>query len=181
MVIFYLQRIKVLPVLQEVGSPEKRILVVESVEYDCTYFRRFQPLYDMKRPGAAITANRSLVRKVPEFKDIGTNMDSVGKLLIGFFRFYLTDFDWESDVASIRTSAALSQEDKGWTNPQEQRNFLSVEDPFETDFNVARTLARNRVSDLRYEMLRAYFMLCNTRYDLQKHVLQEIQERVVGR
>lgn len=169
--------------LQEIRNERTQEVIVrdfEGEEYDCTFFSGFAALYDQSKPERAVMLSRALARKVPEFSDIGGNTDSVGQLLVGFFRFYLAEFDWAIDVASIRTSIPLSKEDKRWTNPKQQRNFLCVEDPFETDFNVARTLAIDCVNDLRYEMLRAYFMLCNTRFDLQRNVLQRVQEKVVG-
>lgn len=80
-------------------------------------------------------------------------------MLIGYFKYYGFDFDFETRVVSIRTTDPMTKENKGWTDVNEQRNYLCVEDPFETDFNVGRTLAEECVDILKFEFIRAYDML----------------------
>jgi DNA polymerase sigma len=98
-----------------------------------------------------------------------TNTDSLGRLLIGYFKYYAFDFDFATQVASIRTTTLMTKDEKGWTDVNEQRNYICVEDPFETDFNVGRTLAEECVDILKFEFIRAYDMLV-----VNKSTLEEV-------
>ncbi|KAK2465131.1 hypothetical protein APHAL10511_002823 [Amanita phalloides] len=90
------------------------------------------------------------------------NTDSVGELLIDFFRYYSRDFLYNTGVASIR-SGLLKKEIKGWQNDLSagryndvrERNRLCIEDPFEIDYNVARCVTKDGLYTIRGEFMRA--------------------------
>lgn len=92
--------------------------------------------------------------------------DSVGALLIGFFRFYAAEFNYEHDVVSVRGGYALTKAAK-WNRPTMWR--LSIEDPFELTHDVARVVFSQRGQELiRTEFTRAYEMA------IKGHRLEEI-------
>ena len=105
---------------------------------------------------------------------------TVGSLLRGFFQYFATGeravpagFSWAQDVLSLRTlGGLLSKKEKDWIaaktvtveskipgqRPQEirQRYLFAIEDPFETDHNIARTVAHNGIVAIRDEFRRAH-------------------------
>ncbi|KAI6038002.1 hypothetical protein EDC04DRAFT_2071480 [Pisolithus marmoratus] len=91
-----------------------------------------------------------------------SNTETVAELLIDFFRYYSRDFTYHTDVASIR-AGLLKKESKGWQNDlssskfndARERNRFCIEDPFETDFNVARCVTREGLYQIRGEFMRA--------------------------
>ncbi|KAI6112092.1 hypothetical protein EDD17DRAFT_1467337, partial [Pisolithus thermaeus] len=98
-----------------------------------------------------------------------SNTESVAELpantpfsLIDFFRYYSRDFAYSTGVASIR-AGLLKKESKGWQNDlssskfydSRERNRFCIEDPFETDFNVARCVTREGLYQIRGEFMRA--------------------------
>jgi RNA recognition motif-containing protein len=86
------------------------------------------------------------------------------ELLIGFFRFYATEFDYENEVVCVRRAARTTKadlqteltaliEDARYPSMQLKRyslvsnwkkEMLAVEDPFENNFNPARHLQDHR-------------------------------------
>ncbi|KAI0060138.1 PAP/OAS1 substrate-binding domain-containing protein, partial [Artomyces pyxidatus] len=90
------------------------------------------------------------------------NTDSVGQLLIDFFKYFARDFSYNTGVASIR-AGFIKKDSKGWQNDLDpvrykdarERNRLCIEDPFESDFNVARCVTRDGLYTIRGEFMRA--------------------------
>ncbi|PPQ73812.1 hypothetical protein CVT26_012153 [Gymnopilus dilepis] len=90
------------------------------------------------------------------------NMDTVAELLIDFFRYYSRDFPYNTGVASIR-AGLLKKDVKGWQSESSngryadsrERNRLCIEDPFETDYNVARCVTKDGLYTIRGEFMRA--------------------------
>ncbi|KAF9028065.1 hypothetical protein BDZ89DRAFT_1133875 [Hymenopellis radicata] len=87
--------------------------------------------------------------------------------LIDFFRYYSRDFLYNTGVASIR-AGLLKKESKGWQNDlssryndARERNRFCIEDPFETDFNVARCVTKDGLYTIRGEFMRACRVLAN--------------------
>lgn len=71
----------------------------------------------------------------------------MAELLIDFFRYYARDFPFINGVASVR-AGLLQKEQKGWLNESDtvvarDCNRLCIEDPFETTYNVARTVTKD--------------------------------------
>ncbi|XP_072244149.1 poly(A) RNA polymerase GLD2 [Leuresthes tenuis] len=72
-------------------------------------------------------------KHIPPFNS--RNQSSLGELLLGFLRYYATEFSWDKQVISVREAAALPK-----NNSLEWRNkFICVEEPFERN-NVARAV-----------------------------------------
>ncbi|EEB87539.1 hypothetical protein MPER_15079, partial [Moniliophthora perniciosa FA553] len=78
------------------------------------------------------------------------NTETVAELLIDFFRYFSKEFLYNTAVASIR-AGLIKKETKGWQNDlsasryndARERNRFCIEDPFETDFNVARCVTKD--------------------------------------
>ncbi|KAF8583418.1 hypothetical protein K439DRAFT_1634482 [Ramaria rubella] len=92
-----------------------------------------------------------------------SNTDSVADLLIDFFKYYSRDFTYNTGVASIR-AGLLKKSSKGWLNDYKDgryndsardRNRFCIEDPFETDYNVARCVTKDGLYTIRGEFMRA--------------------------
>ncbi|XP_061585034.1 poly(A) RNA polymerase GLD2 [Cololabis saira] len=66
---------------------------------------------------------------------ISRNQSSLGDLLLGFFKYYATEFSWDKQVISVREARALP---KGKFH-EWRKKFISVEEPFERN-NVARAV-----------------------------------------
>ncbi|KAI4227476.1 MAG: hypothetical protein L6R36_002377 [Xanthoria steineri] len=100
---------------------------------------------------------------------------SVGSLLRGFFRYFAVvsgGFSWGTDVLSLRTPGGiLSKKQKDWIAAKtvvlesagegqkgqevRQRYLFAIEDPFEINHNIARTVVHNGIVAIRDEFRRA--------------------------
>jgi terminal uridylyltransferase len=98
---------------------------------------------------------------------ITENKQSLGALLHGFFWYYSDrqGFHWIDEVISIRTvGGLLTKQSKGWTegkwagdhNQVRLRYLFAIEDPFETEHNIARTVGHSGVVAIRDEFRRAW-------------------------
>ncbi|TIA74594.1 hypothetical protein E3P91_00882 [Wallemia ichthyophaga] len=152
LVIFFLTHVKqppVLPNLQRI--PPIRPVSPESASYDGRNIYFFDDVALLRQEWSS------------------ANTQSVGELLWEFFRFYAKDFNYTHDVISIRTQGGiLSKDAKGWVQDLEvdgasefarDRNRLSIEDPFDTSYNVARTVTADGLYTIRGEFMRASRML----------------------
>jgi len=114
-------------------------------------------------------SRRELLRRFSE-----RNKDSTAKLLAGFFRYFAWEFDYRLHVVSVRNSLSTpgssnfssisgflkitKAEQSCWS----QHDRLSVEDPFETWYDVAHVIKRQQMNWLRKEFLRAYTLISRT-------------------
>ncbi|KAL8725880.1 MAG: hypothetical protein Q9166_007077 [cf. Caloplaca sp. 2 TL-2023] len=100
---------------------------------------------------------------------------TVGSLLRGFFQYFSVvagGFSWGTDVLSLRTPGGiLTKQQKGWVAAKtvvldsvvegqkgqevRQRYLFAIEDPFETNHNIARTVVHNGIVAIRDEFRRA--------------------------
>ncbi|KAI4108466.1 MAG: hypothetical protein L6R37_001070 [Teloschistes peruensis] len=100
---------------------------------------------------------------------------TVGSLLRGFFQYFSVHsngFSWSNDVLSLRTPGGiLSKQQKGWVSAKttivdpvhegqkaqeiRHRYLFAIEDPFETEHNIARTVVHNGIIAIRDEFRRA--------------------------
>ena len=103
------------------------------------------------------------------------NQEVLGSLLRGFFRYYsdYRGFNWVKSVISIRSfGGELQKTSKGWTEAKwtgekqtiRQRYLLAIEDPFEIDHNIARTVGHSGIVAIRDEFRRAADILNNIAY-----------------
>ncbi|NXQ27275.1 GLD2 polymerase, partial [Alaudala cheleensis] len=85
-------------------------------------------------------------RTIPPY--ISKNGSSLGDLLIGFFKYYATDFDWSHQMISVREAKAIARPDgTEWRN-----KFICVEEPFDGT-NTARAVHEKQ----KYDMIRGEF------------------------
>ncbi|KAI4274890.1 MAG: hypothetical protein LQ337_003594 [Flavoplaca oasis] len=100
---------------------------------------------------------------------------SVGSLLRGFYQYFAVvsgGFSWGTDVLSLRTPGGiLSKKQKDWVAAKtvvlepvaegqkgqevRQRYLCAIEDPFEINHNIARTVVHNGIVAIRDEFRRA--------------------------
>lgn len=87
------------------------------------------------------------------------NEESIGQLLFQFFRRYGHEIDYESSVISVRTGKLLSKQEKRWQLATNNR--LCVEEPFNTDRNLANTADDTAFRGLHLEIRRAFDQIAN--------------------
>ncbi|KAL9609430.1 MAG: hypothetical protein Q9167_005806 [Letrouitia subvulpina] len=125
---------------------------------------------------------RAIQRYASSGQMTADHTSSVGSLLRGFFQYFAIGdgggFSWAQDVLSLRTyGGLLSKKEKDWTaaktviieskvpgqRPQEirQRYLFAIEDPFEIDHNIARTVVHNGIVAIRDEFRRAHRLIQN--------------------
>ena len=137
--------------------------------YDVRFWRNEAEIIDLARKGM-LTQNRC----------------PLGLLLRQFFEYYTAQgpyvigrgFNWSMDVVSLRTRGGLlTKQAKNWTGarttvaqpsqPGQQkkevrhRYLFAVEDPFEVDHNIARTVTHNGIVAIRGEFRRAWKIISN--------------------
>ncbi|XP_037337829.2 poly(A) RNA polymerase GLD2 isoform X2 [Pungitius pungitius] len=85
-------------------------------------------------------------KHIPPF--LSQNQSSLGELLLGFLKYYATDFRWERHVISIREATAFPKnKSQAWRN-----KYICVEEPFERN-NVARAVHQR----VKFEAIKAEF------------------------
>ncbi|KAF2262444.1 hypothetical protein CC78DRAFT_534774 [Lojkania enalia] len=109
------------------------------------------------------------------------NTQSVGELLCGFFQYFANlnqsykfgprppMFHWVTEVLCLRQPGGVrSKQEKGWTAARttvvggkevRHRFLFAIEDPFEWEHNVARTVTHNGIVAIRDEFRRAWRIL----------------------
>ncbi len=131
--------------------------------------------------------NQAAIENLLKQQLITKNSESVGCLLRGFFHYYAQQdhrspfggFSWATDTLSLRTiGGIIPKQAKGWTGaktetvelkgpgPQQtkeirQRYLFAIEDPFEIEHNVARTVVHNGIVAVRDEFRRAHRLIEN--------------------
>lgn len=112
---------------------------------------------------------------------LSQNRQSVGALLRGFFQYYSSmspgynygprppQFYWTTEVLSLRTPGGIqTKQNKGWVSATTKitaekkvtnRYLFAIEDPFEIDHNVARTVTHRGIVAIRDEFRRAWRIL----------------------
>jgi terminal uridylyltransferase len=112
-------------------------------------------------------SNEQKIEHAARAGQITENKQSLGALLHGFFWYYSDrqGFRWIDEVISIRTvGGILTKQSKGWTegkwagdnNQVRLRYLFAIEDPFETEHNIARTVGHSGVVAIRDEFRRAW-------------------------
>ncbi|XP_068278519.1 poly(A) RNA polymerase GLD2 isoform X1 [Nyctibius grandis] len=80
---------------------------------------------------------------------------SLGDLLIGFFKYYATEFDWSHQMISVREAKALPRPD----GIEWRKKFICVEEPFDGT-NTARAVHEKQTFDtIRGEFLKSWQVL----------------------
>ena len=160
MVLHYLVNIAsppVLPNLQACGpQPGQKLPSDEGIEVDgwnVRFWRKDEEIVAQKRQGR-----------------INVNREPVGSLLAGFFQYFSSQggypqFVWTQQTLSLRSQGGiLTKDEKGWTKAVteegegkkiQHRYLFCIEDPFELNHNVARTVTHNGIVAIRDEFRRA--------------------------
>ena len=130
--------------------------------------------------GVRFWRSENEIRDLARRKMLSRNVeDTVGIILCGFFHYFAHQnqyapaggFSWSQDVLSLRTPGGLLRKrTKGWTsarsvtveqNPSQgvreirHRYLLAIEDPFEIEHNIARTVGHPGIVAIRDEFRRA--------------------------
>ena len=134
--------------------------------------------------------NEKAIEELRQRKEITVNEESLGSLLRGFFHYFAHQgynspaggFQWTLDTLSLRTiGGILPKQAKGWTGAKtekvemaglgptqtkeiRQRYLFAIEDPFEIEHNVARTVVHNGIVAIRDEFRRAHRLIENVGY-----------------
>lgn len=97
----------------------------------------------------------NFVGDLEQFRGFGdANKESMAELLFQFFRHYGHEFDYDTSVVSVRTGKLLTKTEKHWqlaTN-----NMLCVEEPFNTERNLANTADDTAFRGLHLEFRQAF-------------------------
>ncbi|KAG9252535.1 uncharacterized protein F5Z01DRAFT_232751 [Emericellopsis atlantica] len=115
--------------------------------------------FKVSRPGAEPS---SFADNLKRLKGLGNdNKSSVADLLFQFFRFYAHEFDYEKYVLSIRLGRVIPKSDKRWRGGG--NNWLCVEEPFNTERNLANTADEYTFRGLRWELRRAFDLISDAK------------------
>ncbi|KAJ3224402.1 hypothetical protein HK099_008507 [Clydaea vesicula] len=91
------------------------------------------------------------------------NFESLGSLLHGFFRHYAYEFDYTTQVVSVKHGSLLTKNEKGWDKDVERLyRFLCVEEPFNNQRNLSNSADAISVIGIRNEFRRAANLLAST-------------------
>ena len=137
--------------------------------YNIQFFRNEEKILDLARR-----------------RQLTLNKEPLGSLLQGFFHYFAQQgygspcggFAWSQDALSLRTiGGTIPKQMKGWTGaktetvdlsgpgPQtkeiRQRYLFAIEDPFEIEHNIARTVVHNGIVAIRDEFRRAHTLIQN--------------------
>ncbi|XP_074138452.1 poly(A) RNA polymerase GLD2 isoform X1 [Sminthopsis crassicaudata] len=90
---------------------------------------------------------------------LSKNRSALGDLLLGFLKYYATEFDWSSQMISVREAKALPRPDGvEWRN-----KFICVEEPFDGT-NTARAVHEKQKFDMiKDEFLKSWHRLKSKR------------------
>lgn len=134
--------------------------------------------------------NEKAIEELRRRKEITVNEESLGSLLRGFFHYFAHQgynspaggFQWTLDTLSLRTiGGILPKQAKGWTGAKtetvemaglgptqtkeiRQRYLFAIEDPFEIEHNIARTVVHNGIVAIRDEFRRVHRLIENVGY-----------------
>jgi terminal uridylyltransferase len=119
-------------------------------------------------------SNEQKIERAARAGQITENKQNLGALLREFFWYYSDrqGFRWVDEVISIRTvGGILTKKSKGWTegkwagvdNKVRLRYLFAIEDPFEIEHNIARTVGHSGVVAIRDEFRRAWDIITKIR------------------
>ena len=120
LILHFLQKKGVIPVLQEL-VPKEREVCPKVIVNGCNvwFFEDLDDLGDVW----------------PEGFDKNKNQESLLELFFGFLKYYGQDFDFENNVITCRTSKTVTRKEKHWDKQVKQS--LAIEDPFLINRNLS--------------------------------------------
>lgn len=101
------------------------------------------------------------------------NQESLGGLLFAFFRRFAYEFDYDTQVVSVRHGRYLSKVEKEWDQGQNSR-LLCVEEPFNVYRNLGNSADEASVLGIKVEFQRAVHIL------LESHSLDLLCQPVLS-
>ena len=121
LVLHYLQKKKVVPVLQEL-IPKERDSCPEIIIDECNvwFFEDLDKLKDVW----------------PEGFGENKNQESLLELFFGFLKYYGQEFDFENNVITCRTSQTVTRKEKNWE--KHNKRSLAIENPFLINKSLSR-------------------------------------------
>ena len=125
-----------------VDEHEWQVHPVEGCKCD-TYFYRPQ--------------NEAAETQLKEFAS--KNTLSTAELLMDFFRYYAWDFDYRRSVISVRNGSTVSKLSKSEDDCWLTHTRLSIEDPFESWYDVAHVVKNAQMKMIRNEFIRAHTLI----------------------
>ncbi|KAI9785404.1 MAG: hypothetical protein M1816_000419 [Peltula sp. TS41687] len=179
MVLHYLMNIAVPPVLPNLQLARRRSSKTQGTE-------------ELKIDGYNVQfwRDEEEIKRLAHRGELTRNQQSLGLLLRGFFDYYSHQgprviaygFNWVTDVISIRTPGGiLTKQAKRWIGAKttttvnepttssklvgkgvRHRYLFAIEDPFELDHNVARTVTHEGMYAIRYELRRVWRIICES-------------------
>ncbi|XP_012519933.1 PREDICTED: poly(A) RNA polymerase GLD2 [Propithecus coquereli] len=90
---------------------------------------------------------------------LSNNESNLGELLLGFLKYYATEFDWNSQMISVREAKAIPRPDGiEWRN-----KYICVEEPFDGT-NTARAVHEKQKFDMiKDQFIKSWHRLKNKR------------------
>ncbi|ORY86515.1 hypothetical protein LY90DRAFT_498742 [Neocallimastix californiae] len=133
LVINFLQmrRPPILPCLHAMSRdiPEEERIIIDGI--DCTFYSDLDKLKGFGKD----------------------NKETLYELIYGFFKTFASDFDYITDVVSVRSGCYKKKSDNGWNVSSNNTQ------PFNTSRNLANCANRYSVKGLRWEFKRAFKIL----------------------
>ncbi|CAO2647858.1 Nn.00g087800.m01.CDS01 [Neocucurbitaria sp. VM-36] len=153
--------------------------------------------------GVRFWRNEQEIVQAAQSGRLSQNRQTVGALLRGFFQYYSSispgynygprppQFYWTTEVLSLRTPGGIqTKQSKGWVSATTKitaekkvtnRYLFAIEDPFELDHNVARTVTHRGIVAIRDEFRRAWRILRAIGQGLQPEggIFDEVIENVL--
>ncbi|NXU20462.1 GLD2 polymerase, partial [Pardalotus punctatus] len=126
---------------------------LQSNDRQLSYCEKYMHLGECFDPAMQLHLVHQAPRTIPPY--ISKNGSSLGDLLIGFFKYYATEFDWNHQMISVREAKAVPRPDgTEWRN-----KFICVEEPFDGT-NTARAVHEKQKFDMiRGELAQAWRLL----------------------
>ncbi|KAI9338951.1 hypothetical protein DFJ73DRAFT_603047, partial [Zopfochytrium polystomum] len=128
------------------------------------YFDRLKDRNDLLTPIIIDGVDCSFEEDITSLKDFGRkNNETLGGLVYAFFRQFAFEFDYETQVVSVRHGRLLSKKEKEWDQDVDRMcRHLCVEEPFTPHRNLANSADLLSVKGLRMEFQRALRVLEET-------------------
>ncbi|KAI9799782.1 MAG: hypothetical protein M1826_005432, partial [Phylliscum demangeonii] len=87
------------------------------------------------------------------------NSQTLGDLLLHFFRYYAYEVDYETEVISVRQGKLIAKQAKGWHLMQNNR--IGVEEPFNVGRNLGNTADDTSARGIHLELRRAFGLIAD--------------------
>ncbi|KAI1181276.1 hypothetical protein F4777DRAFT_10471 [Nemania sp. FL0916] len=111
-----------------------------------------RPHQKLPRQDGGIAAFADDIGKLRGFGD--KNKSTLGELLFDFFRFFAHEFDYSTNVLSVRLGKLVTKNEKKWHLAP--NNQLCVEEPFNTNRNLGNTADDTAFRGIHIELRRAF-------------------------